>query len=222
MQMAYLDTRRGPSVSSMAAVVAVHAAAGAALIFGLTVSGIVEKPEILTGITVRPSPPPPSPPPPETDTRSSARDDVIVAPRPPIIPPAQPPVVETTDFIPPPLPPAMPGVGEQITPLPTPLPSFTAVAARPRNDPLGWVNTDDYKSNWIRQEMTGRARFRLDISAEGRVTGCTITASSGHPELDAATCALVSRRARFQPGRDANGQAVASSYANAIDWRLPR
>jgi periplasmic protein TonB len=69
--------------------------------------------------------------------------------------------------------------------------------------------------------MTGKARFRLEIAADGRVTGCTITASSGHPQLDAATCALVSKRAKFQPARGSNGEPVAGTYSNAIDWQLP-
>jgi protein TonB len=64
-------------------------------------------------------------------------------------------------------------------------------------------------------------RFRLDIAADGRVVGCPITGSSGHPELDAATCALVRRRARFQPARGSEREPGAGSYSNAIDWQLP-
>ena len=218
--MSYLDLRQRPNVASMAAVVAIHAVVGSALVLGLTVSGVIPKPEIFTGIDIRPSDPPPPPPAP-VDKPAAKVENTIVAPLPPIPLPTQGPVIDTTEVIPPPQPPMQPGLGDTIKPRPSPAPSFAAVAARPRNDPLGWITAADYRSNWITKEMTGRARFRLDIAADGRVTGCAITASSGHPELDAATCTLVSKRARFQPGRDTSGAAAASSYSNAIDWRLP-
>ena len=70
--------------------------------------------------------------------------------------------------------------------------------------------------------MAGKAKFRLEIAADGRVTSCTITGSSGYLALDQATCALVSRRAKFQPARGNDGEPVAGSYANTIDWQLPK
>lgn len=224
--MAYLDSRRRPDFRSMAAVVALHGAAGAALVLGLTVTGVIEEDEIFVGVNVRPTetPPPPSPPPPEPSadpvTATPKADPFI--PEPPIALPTSGPVIDGTDMFPPPQPPVQPGGGDGISRvIPQPVPTFTPVAARPRNDPLRWVTTDDYKGNWIRQEMTGKARFRLDIAADGRVTGCTITGTSGHAALDEATCTLVSKRARFQPARGAEGEPVPSSYANAIDWQLP-
>ena len=222
--MAYLDTRRGPSFGSMAAVVAIHGAVGAALILGLSVAGVIDKDEVLVGINIKPTetPPPPEPPEPQTQA-TTAPDRKIVAPEPPIPIPPSTPSFDIAKDVYPPLPPLPPvggdGLGRELPKPPTP--SFTAVGAKPRNDPNRWVTTEDYRGNWIRREMTGRARFRLEILADGRVADCTITASSGHPELDAATCALVSKRARFQPARGGEGEAVAGSYTSAIDWRLP-
>ena len=219
--MAYLDTRRRPSLGSFAAVVAVHGAVGAALILGLTVSGVIEKEEVLTGITIRPTPPPPPPPKPADPKPKVAASDPYIPPIPfPL--PTKGPEIDRTKVFPTPTPPRpIPGPTALPDPLPSITPSFAPIAAKPRNDPLRWVTTDDYRGNWIRQEMTGKARFWLEIAADGRVAGCTITASSGHPELDAATCALVSRRAKFQPARGGEGQPVAGSYSNAIDWQLP-
>ena len=221
--MAYLDTKRRPSAASMAAVIAIHGAVGAALIFGLSVTGVIVDKEIFTGITIDPPAPPPPPKPPEPDTpKVTPRDQKIVAPLPPIPLPTRGPEIDTTKIILPPLPPTQPGNGEGLGKIvPTPTPSFTPIAAKPRTNPAGWVTTDDYRSNWIRQEMTGKARFRLEIAADGRVTNCAITGSSGHPQLDAATCALVSKRAKFQPARGSEGEPVAGSYSNAIDWQLP-
>lgn len=220
--MSYIDKRQGPNFASMAAVVAIHGAAGLALVFGLTVSGVIPADELpIPTFEVKKTPPPPEPPKAQPDP---APDRKVVTPVPPIPIPMPQPTLDTTGDILPPLPQPLPqpGNGEGLAkPTPSPRPSFDLVAARPRNDPQRWVTTDDYRSNWIRQEMTGRARFRLEIAADGRVTNCAITASSGHSALDNATCALVSKRARFQPARGSDGAAVAGSYASAIEWRLP-
>lgn len=220
--MSYVDSRRGPSFGSMAAVVTIHGAVGAALVLGLTVSGVIktEAPPVITYEVKKKPPPPPEPPKVQPEPTV---DRKVVTPIPPIpIPMPQPTLDTTTKLLPPATPVPQPGTGAGLLkPTPTLVPSFDLVAARPRNDPQKWVTTDDYRSNWIRQEMTGRARFRLEIAADGRVTNCAITASSGHAALDDATCALVSKRARFQPARGSDGGAVPGSYASTIDWRLP-
>jgi protein TonB len=53
------------------------------------------------------------------------------------------------------------------------------------------------------------------------VVSCTVTASSGFPGLDRATCDNVSRRAHFEPATDGSGAKVPSSYANKIRWVIP-
>lgn len=218
--MAYLDSRRRPSAAGMAVVIAIHGAVGAALVLGLSVSGVIKEREIFSAIPLPKPPPPPEPPKAEPRQPEQAKPNIYV-PTPPVPLPTQRPFEDTTNVIPTPTPRPIPGLSLTPQPLPSVTPSIAPVAAKPRNDPLRWVSTDDYKSNWVRQEMTGRARFRLEIAADGRVAGCTITGSSGHPELDAATCALVSRRAKFQPARGSEGEPVAGSYSNAIDWQLP-
>lgn len=222
--MAYLDSNRRPSAASMAAVIAIHGAVGAALILGLTVSGVIvpKAPPVTTwDDPIAPPPPPPTPEPDQPKAEAPKRD--VHVPIPPIPIPKPGPEIDTTEQILPPLPPVpRPGPSETAREIiPTPTPSFAAVAARPRNDPARWVTEADYRGDWVRREMTGRARFRLEIAATGRVESCTITGSSGHPALDEATCALVSRRARFQPARGTEGQPVGGSYVNTIDWRLP-
>ncbi|HYD36402.1 MAG TPA: energy transducer TonB, partial [Allosphingosinicella sp.] len=55
----------------------------------------------------------------------------------------------------------------------------------------------------------------------GRVTDCTVTASSGSAALDSATCRLMKQRARFTPARDSDGHPTSDSVSNAIRWVLP-
>lgn len=219
--MAYLDAQSSPSAGSMAAVVAIHGAVAVALIFGLSVTGVIKQREIINAVPIpKQSPPPPEPPKVEPRQPERSKPKIIVPP-PPLPFPTRAPFEDTTSVTPTPTPRPIPGPALTPQPLPSATSSFAPVGAKPRNDPKRWVTTEDYRGNWIRQEMVGKARFRLEIAADGRVTGCTITGSSGHAELDAATCALVTRRARFQPARGSEGEAVASSYSNAIDWRLP-
>ena len=61
-----------------------------------------------------------------------------------------------------------------------------------------------------------------ELYADGRITSCDVTASSGHADLDAETCKLIQRRGRFNPGKDRAGNPVGGSYSNRIRWQIPR
>ncbi|EJU10530.1 TonB family protein [Novosphingobium resinovorum] len=98
---------------------------------------------------------------------------------------------------------------------------FTPKVARPRGNVAGWVTTADYPTADIRAGNTGTVRFRLAIDADGRVSGCTVTQSSGFPGLDAATCRNVTRRARFDAASDATGGRAAGTYDGTIRWVIP-
>lgn len=230
--MAYADQTRRPSPTSMIAVVAVHAAIGTALITGLSFTGVLKPPPTpLSGAQIDlPKPPPPEPSPepqPEPRQQASNPRDTVVAPKPPISFASPTPPFETSEIIIPRdtiirLPGLEPVAVPAAQPSVTPTASGVAPqAARPRNDPARWITTNDYRSSWIARELTGTARFRLDIAADGRVTGCAITGSTGHAALDMATCRLLEQRARFEPARNAKGDAVAGSFVNAVRWELP-
>ena len=81
--------------------------------------------------------------------------------------------------------------------------------------------TNDYPAEALRKREAGTVSFAVAIGRDGRVTGCTITASSGSASLDATTCAILQRRARFTPARDASGRAVEDRTVGRIRWALP-
>ena len=85
-----------------------------------------------------------------------------------------------------------------------------------------WVNSDDYPPSALRSGEEGTTGVRLTVDADGRVTDCSITSSSGFPDLDQTACRLLPRRARFTPVKDAAGNAVASTYATAVPWHIPK
>lgn len=94
--------------------------------------------------------------------------------------------------------------------------------ATPRGNPGNWVNSIDYPSAALREDREGITTFNVTVGTDGRVEGCTITGSSGHADLDAMTCTNVSRRARFQPATDEDGNVVRGDYTNRVRWQIPR
>lgn len=223
--MSFTDQSRRPSPASMTAVVAIHAAVGALLVTGLTVSGAIKTTDYMPtfDLDAEVPPPPPPPPPPEIEPTRTATPQLpdLFVPKPDFSLDPAPPKQATTDILPPVQPPVQPGTGPIID-LPKPAASFSPVVAKPRNNPGAWLSDADYRPNWVRQEMAGTARFRLDIAATGKVSGCEVTGSTGHEELDAATCTLIARRARFEPARGTDGEPVSGSYTGSVVWKLPR
>ena len=56
---------------------------------------------------------------------------------------------------------------------------------------------------------------------DGRVSDCSITASSGSTALDTETCNILRRRARFTPAKDQAGNPITDSFSQRIRWELP-
>jgi TonB family protein len=106
-------------------------------------------------------------------------------------------------------------------PPPAPVDAGTLSSAAPAGNPGSWVTTNDYPSRALRDGRQGVTAFRLTIDAEGRVADCLITASSGHRDLDDATCGALTKRARFEPARDASGAPITGSWANRVHWQIP-
>lgn len=94
--------------------------------------------------------------------------------------------------------------------------------ATPKGNPGTWVNGNDYPSAALKEDREGITTFNVTVGTDGRVEGCTVTGSSGHIDLDTMTCANVSRRARFQPATDDDGNVVRGEYTNRVRWQIPR
>lgn len=96
-----------------------------------------------------------------------------------------------------------------------------AVPARAKANLTGLFSDQDYPAAAVAAREQGPVGFTLDVGANGRVTACTVTQSSGSASLDQTTCALLSSRARFSPATDASGSPVPDSMAGRISWKLP-
>ncbi len=222
--MSYVSQSHANRPAAIAGVIGIHAGLGALIVLGLStdvVTRIIE-PNIDT-FDVTNDPPPP-PPPTERAKKPKVEDNssvIYVPPRNEIILPS-PNFVDTTDILPP-LSDTV--ILEVLPPLdniePPVAPAFEPKAASPRNNPARWVTDTDYKSRWIREGLSGTARFKLEVGVSGKVESCQITKSTGHSVLDQATCQLASKRARFKPATDGDGQKASGSYTNSIRWKIP-
>ncbi|MEL7446144.1 MAG: energy transducer TonB [Pseudomonadota bacterium] len=228
--MNYVSQSSHRNPAAMLASIGIPGAMGALIVAGLAVTVVVTPPDDGPLIAITPTTTPPPPPKPTSDTKpdpAQARSATKTH-----IPPVRDRFAETpnaidgtAEFIPSGghadigdiLPAGSAGLGN-LPPLP---PIFEPVAAAPSNNVGNWVTNGDYKRRWVTREMTGTARFKLEISATGAVTNCAITRSTGHAALDQATCRLVTQRARFTPARDGDGLAVPGTYSHAIRWTLP-
>lgn len=68
----------------------------------------------------------------------------------------------------------------------------------------------------------GSVTVRLLISPSGRAVRCGLLRPSGTKELDGTTCAVFLKRTRFNPARDAEGQATYAEIEVPVTWRLFR
>ena len=236
--MAYVNQEGNTArTKAIIGVIGIHAIIGYGLVTGLSfekIAAAIDNPEGIFIPVPKPTTPPPPPPadPKPTQTPPSAAPASYVPPVPaPLATSA--PDVSTTTIILPPLPPLpVPGTSgtkadafdNLVLPAPAPKATPTGVeprAVRPRGNPGEWVTNNDYRASWIAREMEGTVTFQVAVDARGRITQCSILKSSGHSELDAATCANVKRRARFEPARNAQDRAVPSTYSNTVLWQIP-
>ena len=88
-------------------------------------------------------------------------------------------------------------------------------------NPASWVSAIDYPHAAVVGLMEGRTFYQVRVSSAGRPIACSITRSSGFVILDAQTCAVVLRRAMFNPARDADGAAVDGDYVGIMRWQIP-
>ena len=89
--------------------------------------------------------------------------------------------------------------------------------------PIGfpWMPSYPYPPKFWVDGHYGTARYRLAVSKNGHPTSCIIIASSSWSDLDAETCRVAMRWARFQPAIDSFGNTVEGSYEGNFGWRSP-
>jgi protein TonB len=218
--MAYIDQRIGRNQRAAMMIVAAAIQGGAivALVNGLAVHFVKPPPPPTTTATDVPLPPLPTPTASPSQHHTEVQRHLDNPGHTTIVPTG--PTIDTFPTTPTPL--ATPTPTLVALPTPTPVPGFTPRLVRPRNAPGSWATPGDYPARDLHEGNQGVTRFRLTVGADGRVQDCTVVASSGFPGLDKATCDNVSRRARFEPATDGEGNRTAGSYSGSIRWQIPQ
>ncbi|MBW8852717.1 MAG: TonB family protein [Xanthomonadales bacterium] len=85
----------------------------------------------------------------------------------------------------------------------------------------GGISDRDYPHELSDAGISGTVSVRYRVGIDGRARDCMVTRSSGSAALDAHTCALIERRFRFRPSRDADGRPVPSIIVENHSWIMP-
>lgn len=219
--MAYADqTMSGNKITALVIVALIHVFVGYALVTGLAYEAAKKVLQKVTTVDIKEDKPKEEPPPPPPQKK-------LDTPPPPVAPPVKinvataPPQIATVTVAPPPAPPVvLAAPAAPPAPPAPPAPKGPTSGAVPKSNPGGWATDADYPQKALREERAGTTGFRLTVGADGRVVDCTVTSSSGSPDLDDATCKNVTRRARFKPAMQ-DGTPVQSTYSNRIRWVIP-
>lgn len=78
---------------------------------------------------------------------------------------------------------------------------------------------DDYPADMVRKGIPAYIRVRLDVSPEGKPTGCHMQTGINDPSFEKEACGNMMRFAQFHPALDAQGSPIASYYQLSVVYR---
>lgn len=93
---------------------------------------------------------------------------------------------------------------------------------KPIGSPGRWLKSSDYPTDLLRKGNQGLVKFRLSIDDTGQPTQCHIQQSTRPEGFDKAVCDGLMQRARFEPARTQDGEAIASYWRNTVRFEIPR
>lgn len=99
---------------------------------------------------------------------------------------------------------------------------LASIASPPRADISSFFGVRDYPRDAIAMRKQGTAGIRFWVSTDGTIGDCKVVASSGTSLLDARSCALLTRRGKFEPARTKDGVPVRSISFARIRWEIAR
>lgn len=82
----------------------------------------------------------------------------------------------------------------------------------------GEITPRDYPRHLREAGVGGVVGLSFRVEPTGLVSRCTVTQSSGVPELDALTCRLIVQRFRYRPSTDRYGRPIADTVDGEHEW----
>jgi TonB family protein len=92
----------------------------------------------------------------------------------------------------------------------------------PQGSQRQWIRPSDYPSRMLRRGEQAIVDFRLNVDTDGQVSGCHIQRSTQPVGFEEVVCDLLTRRARFEPALDSEGNPIASYYISTITFTFGR
>jgi TonB family protein len=93
---------------------------------------------------------------------------------------------------------------------------------RPEKELSFYARSSDYPASAVRSGAMGETHALVSVDTNGRAINCRIIRSSGHENLDSASCDIVQKRVRFVTARAVDGTAIAAPVYLTMKWELPR
>lgn len=78
------------------------------------------------------------------------------------------------------------------------------------------ISPEVYPRSAMLRHATGRAMVVVEVAPQGRATACRLVASSGHADLDSASCSVMMQRGMYPKSSQPKRFAV-----HRINWSLP-
>jgi protein TonB len=203
--MTYVDHAPSRQITSVVAVVAIHAALVLALMNGLVsrIQPEIERVIQVVDVPIAQEPQEPEPIP-QPEKLVPDMQVPVEIPLPPIEvesdPIELPPVDVVTDAEP-----TSSAINE-----PSPL----------QIDPRKGLTKPDYPAISIRQNEQGRVLLLIYVMPDGKVGDVKVSRSSGHPRLDASAMREARESWRFLPAKDNSGQAIAAWGTFEVAFQL--
>lgn len=110
------------------------------------------------------------------------------------------------------------GVAPPLDPSQTSAPTLTTPLKARAIEPSSWIKDDDrlpWPSRGFR-EGQGVLRYTLLVNEDGRAEECDVEATTGSRKFDRRACKLLVERARFEPARGPNGEAVEARFTASV------
>jgi TonB family protein len=95
------------------------------------------------------------------------------------------------------------------------LPSAVGV---PYSDVRSVFSADDYPAYLQQAGQSGIVYTRTTVRPDASIQSCTVERTSGDPKLDAYTCAIIVKRAKFVPAKWTDGSPVYGVIRVPVSW----
>lgn len=93
---------------------------------------------------------------------------------------------------------------------------------KPLKDWASYVSPYDYPAAAASLRLHGDTHALIDVDIDGKASNCRVVRSSGQKEFDKTTCMVVTKRARYEPARNAKGEPIKAPFYLVFRWEVPK